>query len=72
MDATSGTVVAPNDPAALAAALGRYLDDPEVAVAHGLGGRARLLRDHAPAVHLRRVANLYSDVRIAHAAGRAA
>jgi glycosyltransferase involved in cell wall biosynthesis len=68
----TGTLVPPDDPAALAAALGRYLDDPEVAVAHGLGGRARVLRDHAPEVHLRRVANLYSDVRIAHAAGSAA
>lgn len=72
VDASTGTLVGPDDPAALAAALGRYLDDPEMAVAHGLGGRARVLRDHAPEVHLRRVANLYSDVRIAHAAGSAA
>jgi glycosyltransferase involved in cell wall biosynthesis len=41
-DGETGTVVAPNDPTALAAALGAVLDDPALAARMGAAGRARL------------------------------
>ena len=44
-DGVSGTLVPVRDGAALADALRRYLADPEIARAHGEGGRQRVLRE---------------------------
>lgn len=41
-DGLTGTLVAPNDEDALAAALERYLDDEALRTAHGAAGRARV------------------------------
>lgn len=38
----TGTLVAPSDPAALATAMSRYLDDPALRLRHGNAGRARV------------------------------
>lgn len=43
-DGVTGLLVPPRDAAALAAALGRYLRDPELRRAHGTSGRSRVLR----------------------------
>ncbi|MDL2353699.1 MAG: TIGR03088 family PEP-CTERM/XrtA system glycosyltransferase [Pseudomonadota bacterium] len=43
-DGVTGTLVAPSDPAAMAAALARYVSAPELARRHGGAGRERVLR----------------------------
>ncbi len=58
-----GALVPPQDPAALAAALGDYLADPDRARVHGHAARARVLAQHAPAAHLRAITALYGDIR---------
>ena len=42
VDGETGTLVPPSDTAALAAALRRYVDDPELRRRHGVAGRARV------------------------------
>jgi len=54
-----GEVVPAGDPAALAAALRRMVDDPRRAYRMGRAGRARIERDFAPAVHLDRLREVY-------------
>ena len=44
-DGVSGSLVAVGDVAALAAAMGRYLKDPDLRKTHGQAGRARAVRD---------------------------
>jgi sugar transferase (PEP-CTERM/EpsH1 system associated) len=41
VEGTTGFLVPPDDPRALAAALARYLEDPKLARVHGTNGRAR-------------------------------
>jgi glycosyltransferase involved in cell wall biosynthesis len=48
-DGVTGTLVAPRDPAALAAAIQMYAADAALRRAHGTAGRARVLRDFRPA-----------------------
>jgi glycosyltransferase involved in cell wall biosynthesis len=49
VDGETGALVAAGDPAALGAALARYLADPALRERHGAAGRARALRDLEPA-----------------------
>lgn len=49
VDGETGTLVPAGDPASLAAALRRYLEDPGLRGRHGAAGRARTLRDFEPA-----------------------
>jgi glycosyltransferase involved in cell wall biosynthesis len=72
VDGTTGTLVPPRDAAALATAVGRYLEDPELGRRHGAAGRARVLRDfqqkpiwEALATEYRRL--LYSRARASRA-----
>jgi sugar transferase (PEP-CTERM/EpsH1 system associated) len=46
-DGSTGQVVPPRDPAALADALARYVKDPARAAAHGAAGRARVLTHYS-------------------------
>ncbi|MFI0794479.1 MULTISPECIES: glycosyltransferase [Micromonospora] len=55
-----GEVVAADDPAALAAALGGVLADPARAHRMGLAGRARVERDFSPQAHLARLGEVYA------------
>ena len=48
VDGVTGTLVPPRDPAALAAAIARYLGDPDLRRRHGQAGRERVLRDFRP------------------------
>jgi sugar transferase (PEP-CTERM/EpsH1 system associated) len=45
-DGVTGMLVPPSDPAAMAAALGRYACSPELARQHGAAGRERILRNY--------------------------
>ncbi len=59
-----GAIVPPDDPGALAAALGALLDDPVVAFGMGAAGRAR--RRNAttpPTLHLERLHATYDEAR---------
>ena len=47
-DGMTGTLVPPRDPAALAAAVRRYLADPDLRQRHGEEGRRRVLREFRP------------------------
>lgn len=47
-DGATGTLVPPRDAAALAKAIRRYLDDPELRRLHGIAGRDRVLREFRP------------------------
>ncbi|HET9014948.1 MAG TPA: sugar transferase [Thermomicrobiaceae bacterium] len=48
VDGVTGTLVPSRDAGALAAAVGRYLADPELRRRHGAAGRDRMLRDFRP------------------------
>jgi glycosyltransferase involved in cell wall biosynthesis len=43
----TGILVPPSDPAAMAAAIGRYATSPEAAAQHGAAGRERVLRKYS-------------------------
>lgn len=46
-DGSTGFVVPPRDPAALADALARYVQNPALAASHGAAGRARVLKHYS-------------------------
>jgi glycosyltransferase involved in cell wall biosynthesis len=57
----SGDITPPEDPDALAGALGRLLEDPQRAFAMGSAARTRAEEEFAPAHHLRRLEVLYAQ-----------
>ena len=59
-----GALAPPDDPAALAAALGPLLDDPAVAFRMGAAGRTRVERDHSPTLHLERLHATYDEAQM--------
>lgn len=61
-DGEDALVVPPHDPAALARALGRVLDDPALVTRLAAGGRATAARDHTAALAAERYAALYRDL----------
>jgi glycosyltransferase involved in cell wall biosynthesis len=63
-----GEAVPPEDPAALAAAIGGLLADPVRAAAMGRAARARAERDFAPGRHLARLERLYERAARSQAA----
>jgi glycosyltransferase involved in cell wall biosynthesis len=68
-DGRSGLLVPPRDPAAFAAALGRLLEEPELARRLGCGGRERVLASFTVEARLDRMEVLYR--RLIASAGRA-
>jgi glycosyltransferase involved in cell wall biosynthesis len=58
-DGETGLLVAPNDPGALAAAIGRLLDDPELRARLGAAGRERVLTRFTWAVTAKGTAACY-------------
>ncbi|MBN1877737.1 MAG: glycosyltransferase family 4 protein [Anaerolineae bacterium] len=48
VDGITGTLVSPHNPEALASAITRYLDNPNLRRRHGQAGRERVLRDFRP------------------------
>jgi starch synthase len=62
-DGVEGLLVPPRDPAALAAAVGRLLDDPALRAALGAAGAARAARDFGVAAHVERIARVYDGAR---------
>ena len=58
-----GALAPADDPAALAAALEPLLQDPVLAFRMGAAGRAKVEREHSPALHLKRLHALYDEAR---------
>jgi len=71
-DGSTGLVVAPRDPEALAAAINRLLGDAALRTAMGEAGRRRVERDFSTDSMVRRTLALYRDVCGESAAARAA
>jgi glycosyltransferase involved in cell wall biosynthesis len=63
LDSTRGTLVPAADPAALAAALGRYLDDAALADAAGAAGRDFVSAELTLSRHLERVTPIFEGSR---------
>ncbi len=68
LDGQTGALVPPRDASALAAALRRYLVNPELGSAHGAAGRTRVARDFRPeliwkALDLEYMARLHGQAR---------
>lgn len=62
----SGTLYDPHDPTALAAAIGRYLDDGALRAAHGAAGRERCLRSFAMDTMVQAYTGLYDGLLADH------
>jgi D-inositol-3-phosphate glycosyltransferase len=62
VDQVTGVLVPPKDPAALAAALGRLLDDPARAAAMGRAGRERAVSSYSWPSVAAETARVYADV----------
>ncbi len=62
----TGLLVPPHAPDELAAAIGRYLDAPELRARHGAEGRRRALRDFDPADMRRAIREFYDRHLAAH------
>jgi glycosyltransferase involved in cell wall biosynthesis len=60
-DGHDGLVVPADDPAALAVAVGKLLDDPDLSTAMGEAGRAKMLAGHGIADHLEAVFEIYAE-----------
>jgi sugar transferase (PEP-CTERM/EpsH1 system associated) len=58
----TGTLVPPRQPAAMAAAIGRYVDDPQLAKTQGAAGRRRVLEDFSLETMLNRYLEVYDSV----------
>lgn len=63
VDGETGCLVAPDDPVALAAAVGALLDDPGRAQAYGEAGRARALEEFSVARMTERTMLVYEEAR---------
>jgi glycosyltransferase involved in cell wall biosynthesis len=61
-DGESGLLVPPRSPVALAAAIGRLLDDPALKVRLGDGGRRRVEENFALTAIVDRLRGIYADV----------
>lgn len=61
-DGKSGLIVAPNDPAALAAAIGRYLERPLMAAAFGAAARRKVEADYSRSAMTRRFEEFFHDL----------
>ena len=62
-DGLDGLLVPPDNPAALAAGLGRLLSDPARAARMGAAGRARVAQEFTAEVHLAALRSLYQEER---------
>lgn len=60
-DGLEGLSVAPRDAGALAAAIRRLLDDPDLAARFGRAGRERVAGEYSQSVFLRRISAVYSS-----------
>jgi glycosyltransferase involved in cell wall biosynthesis len=72
VEGVTGTLVPPRDPAALAAALDRYLRDPELRASHGEAGRRRVLAEFRPEPLWRALAAEYARLIASARAGEPA
>ncbi len=61
-DGVTGLLVAPGDPAALADAIGRIVDAPELGAAMGAAGRARCEQRFSAAAYVQAVEMLYEEI----------
>jgi glycosyltransferase involved in cell wall biosynthesis len=61
-DGLTGLVVPPNDPAALAVAIGRILADPNLARQMGQAGRERVEREFTESVMVNAVMAVYREL----------
>jgi glycosyltransferase involved in cell wall biosynthesis len=59
-DGVNGLLVPPNDPAALARALARLLDDPALRAGMGAAGRERVLAQFADRLIIRQIMDIYA------------
>lgn len=62
-EGATGALVPPSNPAALAAALGAYLDDPARLRAHGIAARERIERNYSVAAMVGAYTALYDRLR---------
>jgi glycosyltransferase involved in cell wall biosynthesis len=62
VEGATGTLVSPENPAELAAAIERYLDDPALRRAHAAAGRERAERDFSIRTMVRRYEDLYASL----------
>jgi glycosyltransferase involved in cell wall biosynthesis len=69
-DEVEGLVVAPDDPAALAAAMRRLSDDPDWAHRMGTNAHLRLCEHFSPEGHLERLAEVYENARVVASSAR--